>query len=527
MYFLINMVMAKQLIGIGTLENDGTGDTLRAAFDKVNDNFAEAYNFDINQLANVDTSANGGLADGKILAYDSSSGKFQPTVLVYASNLTDLVDVVITAGAAGEVIRHNGTNWVDAVLTTSDVTEGTNLYYTDARADARAQLKITALIDGAPAALDTLNELAAAVNDDASYAATITSALATKEPTIVAGSTAQYRRGDKSWQTLDTSNVPENTNLYYTTVRADARIAAANIGDLNNINTTGVAANKILKYNSGNSRFEIADDIDSIAELTDTTITAAASGDILRHNGSAWVDVVLDTSIVPENTNLYYTDTRADARADLRILSASIGDLNDITLTGVANNQMLQYNSATSQWKNVSQILGGGGVAITTESFSGTGVQTAFTSTTTGISSVNVIISINGIVQRPVGAYSVSGQVITFTAAPPTGTNNIEVRALATGEAGFAVTSADLTVVASGRYAIDTSGGAVTATLPASPNAGDAIFFMDAGGVFATNNLILARNGNTIMGAASDLSVTVNNDSVGVVYNGATWRTYG
>ena len=37
--------MAKQTIEIGTIANDGTGDTLRNSFDKVNDNFDEAYNF--------------------------------------------------------------------------------------------------------------------------------------------------------------------------------------------------------------------------------------------------------------------------------------------------------------------------------------------------------------------------------------------------------------------------------------------------------------------------------------------------
>ena len=35
--------MAKQTIGIGTSANDGTGDPLRDAFDKVNDNFDEVY----------------------------------------------------------------------------------------------------------------------------------------------------------------------------------------------------------------------------------------------------------------------------------------------------------------------------------------------------------------------------------------------------------------------------------------------------------------------------------------------------
>jgi hypothetical protein len=35
--------MAKQVIGIGTTANDGTGDTVRSAFDKTNDNFTELY----------------------------------------------------------------------------------------------------------------------------------------------------------------------------------------------------------------------------------------------------------------------------------------------------------------------------------------------------------------------------------------------------------------------------------------------------------------------------------------------------
>jgi hypothetical protein len=39
---------------------------------------------------------------------------------------------------------------------------------------------VDSLVDGAPALLDTLNELAAAINDDANYTTTLTSALATK-----------------------------------------------------------------------------------------------------------------------------------------------------------------------------------------------------------------------------------------------------------------------------------------------------------------------------------------------------------
>ena len=35
--------MAKQVIGIGSAANDRTGDKLRVAFDKINDNFTEVY----------------------------------------------------------------------------------------------------------------------------------------------------------------------------------------------------------------------------------------------------------------------------------------------------------------------------------------------------------------------------------------------------------------------------------------------------------------------------------------------------
>ena len=35
--------MAKQALGLGTIANDNTGDTLRAGGDKINDNFDEIY----------------------------------------------------------------------------------------------------------------------------------------------------------------------------------------------------------------------------------------------------------------------------------------------------------------------------------------------------------------------------------------------------------------------------------------------------------------------------------------------------
>ena len=44
------------------------------------------------------------------------------------------------------------------------------------------QSKVDAIIDSAPGALDTLNELAAAIGDDANFSTTITNSLAAKAP---------------------------------------------------------------------------------------------------------------------------------------------------------------------------------------------------------------------------------------------------------------------------------------------------------------------------------------------------------
>ena len=61
---------------------------------------------------------------------------------------------------------------------------------------------ISNLIDSAPTTLDTLNELAAALGDDANFSTTVTTLIGTKEPGITPGTTLQYWRGDKTWQTL-------------------------------------------------------------------------------------------------------------------------------------------------------------------------------------------------------------------------------------------------------------------------------------------------------------------------------------
>ena len=67
---------------------------------------------------------------------------------------------------------------------------------------------------------------------------------------------------------------------------------------------------------------------------------------------------------------------------------------------------------------------------ITAEDFSGTGSQVAYTMSVTPANSESVIIAISGVVQDP-SNYTVSGTTLTFSTAPPLGTNNISCRYLA------------------------------------------------------------------------------------------------
>lgn len=79
------------------------------------------------------------------------------------------------------------------------------------------------------------------------------------------------------------------------------------------------------------------------------------------------------------------------------------------------------------------------------DTFSGNGSTTAFTMQIAPASVNSVIVVVSGITQDP-STYTISGTTLTFSAAPPTGTNNISVRHL--GVAGIPNTPSAGSVVA-------------------------------------------------------------------------------
>lgn len=95
------------------------------------------------------------------------------------------------------------------------------------------------------------------------------------------------------------------------------------------------------------------------------------------------------------------------------------------------NSEVLTNNSVDGTsilYDPVSGLIStsGGPTALTVENFSGNAVTTVFNLSTIPGVYTNTQIYINGVYQQK-NTYTVVGNVITFSEAPPTGTNNIEV----------------------------------------------------------------------------------------------------
>jgi hypothetical protein len=78
--------------------------------------------------------------------------------------------------------------------------------------------------------------------------------------------------------------------------------------------------------------------------------------------------------------------------------------------------------------------------------------------------------------------------------------------------------SSSTTVTSNKSYWVNTSSGAVTITLPSSPNPGDFIKVTDVAGTFGTNNCIIANNGRPIMRQNDTMTISTNGASVRMVY---------
>jgi hypothetical protein len=86
--------------------------------------------------------------------------------------------------------------------------------------------------------------------------------------------------------------------------------------------------------------------------------------------------------------------------------------------------------------------------------------------------------------------------------------------------------TASFTAVSGNGYFVNTTSGAITVTLPATPSAGDIVGIKDYAGTFATNNVTVDRNSSNIDGATTNATLSTDNLSVFFVYVDGTqgWK---
>jgi hypothetical protein len=117
-----------------------------------------------------------------------------------------------------------------------------------------------------------------------------------------------------------------------------------------------------------------------------------------------------------------------------------------------------------------------------------------------------------------------SGDTITIPAGATITNNGTAAGFGATGAASWDTTvkTSGFTAVSGVGYFVNTTSGAITVTLPASPDAGAVVAVKDYANTFDTNNVTLARNGSNIGGVAVDAILSTEGLAVTLVYVDAT-----
>jgi hypothetical protein len=290
---------------------------------------------------------------------------------------------LVLGGGTGnqiEIDRTTVDTWYDAAgdadAAETAANEYTDLLLGDATIDGsggntvtdRIATAVADLVDGAPALLDTLNELAAAIGDSVDGAGlataignklplaggTMTGAIAmgTNKITGLGTPTANTDAATKAYvDDQTTTDVAEGTNLYFTNQRAlDATSAAYDI--------SGAAATA-----EQNAKDYADDEINAlttsdIEEGTNLYFTNQRAIDAVGGTIGDQIDL-LDTDDIEEgSTNLYYTDARAKAEASALLTNATKTNItitadgsNNLTITaenGVADSDTDDLDEGTS-----------------------------------------------------------------------------------------------------------------------------------------------------------------------------------
>ena len=434
------------------------------------------------------------------------------------------------AGTITAALTGNVTGQVSDISNhdTGDLTEGTNLYYTDERVDDRVNALIVAgtgitkayndaagtyTLTVTQADIDTDNVTEGSTNLFTTAARTRThftygtgielsgaGALSVTQAdintdNITEGSTNVFytnARFDTQLATKDTGDLAEGTNLYYTDARADARIAAADTDDLSEGSTN-------LYYTDARANARVA----------------AATGANLDLSSKS-------TSDLSEGTNQYYTEARVQAKLDNAFaqLQAMLNNL--ATTTTLTLNLSGDPTPGAVVTTGVSNGGGGGfsaGTAVATSGGTGSGL----TVDTTVVGGVITAAAVNAggsdylITDTVTITNPNAGKVLTLNLASLTGGSGYTTgTALATtGGSGSASLVVDITAVAGAITNVTINDGGTGYV------ADETITIVQAGGAGGTIDI------STVATNATLTLTDITTMEVGATVTGATSGTTG
>ena len=275
-------------------------------------------------------------ADGLASNYDpaGSAANALSDAEDYADGLASNYDAVGSAANA----YSNATSYADlaagnALSDAEDYADGLATNYDPAGSAANALSDandytddaISNLIANAPALLDTLNEIAAAIGDDANFVGTITNLVAEKQNALIPGTDIDIVGNTISFTgSYDPSGSAANA-LSDAEDYTDSAVGNA-VADLEDY-ADFAAGNALGNANSytDNAVSNAVSDLEDYADF--------AAGNALA-NANSYTDNaigLLSTTDIEEGTNEYFTDTRAKESAATLLTMAT---LTNISITG-------------------------------------------------------------------------------------------------------------------------------------------------------------------------------------------------
>ena len=233
-------------------------------------------------------------------------------------------------------------------------------------------------------------------------------------------------------------------------------------------------------------------------------------------------DLALELVATGEKAGLWGTITNTN----LQILQQSTTGVVDVAMTSGSDVTLLLSDGATSNGKNIYLKLTGTMTA---------NISLIIPASTTGGTATRLYVIQDATDRTTANKYTLSIKTAGASnpIAVPVGatmlihSNGTDARLDILQKGNFAITSSSITAytaVAGDNLLIDTAAAQVTITLPASPTMGDEVSIMDvsATGGFGSNKVIVNRNSQPIRGAASNLDLATNNQSIKLRYTNAT-----